>query len=104
WSSDVCSSDLNRQFDLVDIVKYTPSLIGIGLDEATAIWVHKDTAEVVGNSYVAIYDHETILGKKTGGPFFFLSHGQKYDLKNREIIREPSRREREGALVSTAAH
>ncbi|MBD1423130.1 cyanophycinase [Sphingobacterium chuzhouense] len=94
----------NRQFDLVDIVKHTPSLIGIGLDEATAIWVRKDTAEVIGNSYVAIYDQETILGKKTGGPFFFLSHGQKYDLKNRTVIRESSRREREGSLVSTAAH
>ncbi|WP_229217218.1 cyanophycinase [Dyadobacter luteus] len=33
----------NRQFDLVDFVKNAPEYIGIGLDEATAIVVQKDT-------------------------------------------------------------
>ncbi|WP_353197022.1 cyanophycinase [Parapedobacter defluvii] len=94
----------NRQFDLVDVVRNTPTLIGIGLDEATAVVVQRDTLEVVGNSYVAIYDHDTITGKSDStevnsyhpaAPFFFLSHGQKYDLKKRTVIQEQRRRSRE---------
>lgn len=74
----------NRQFDLVDFIRFSPKLIGIGLDEATAIVVQKDTLEVVGKSYVAIYDHETIVKKNI--PFVLLQSGQRYDLQNRKII------------------
>lgn len=93
----------NRQFDLVNFIKDSPQLIGIGLDEATAILVQKDTLEVIGKSYVAIYDYDTLIGKHpdrvinnkenhlaSSGPFFFLHEGQKYDLKERKIIREQS--------------
>jgi len=38
----------NRQFDLVTIIKTNPQLIGIGLDESTAILVQKDTLVVLG--------------------------------------------------------
>jgi cyanophycinase len=88
----------NRQFDLIDMIKHSPNLIGIGLDEATAIVVHRDTMEVIGKSYVGVYDYDTIIaaGQRvttqrdifatTTGPFFFLSEGQKYDLKTRKVI------------------
>jgi cyanophycinase len=88
----------NRQFDLIDMIKHSPNLIGIGLDEATAIVVHQDTMEVIGKSYVGVYDYDTIIaaGQRvttqrdifatTTGPFFFLSEGQKYDLKTRKVI------------------
>ena len=95
----------NRQFDLVDIVKQAPQLIGIGLDEATAIIVQRDTMEILGKSYVAIYDYNTIMGNgpkhvngnredftASSGPFFFLSEGQKYDLRNRKVIAPPRKR------------
>lgn len=87
----------NRQFDLVEVVRHTPTLIGLGLDEATAVWVKRDTLEVIGNSYVAIYDHDTINGRGSNrvGPFFFLSHGQKYDLKKRAVIQERRQGNRE---------
>jgi Cyanophycinase and related exopeptidases len=71
----------NRQFDLIDFVKAAPTYIGIGLDEATAIVVIRDELEVIGRSVVAIYEPN---GEK---PFFFLRQGQKYDLKERKIIR-----------------
>ena len=79
----------NRQFDLVNLIEKTPQLIGIGLDEATAILVQRDTLQVIGKSYVAIYDYATIINSRStsSGPFFFLSAGQKYDLKNRRVIR-----------------
>ena len=71
----------NRQFDLESFVKMTPNYIGIGLDEATAIIVVRDTLEVMGKSVVAIYDTES-------KPFFFLRNGQKYDLKEHKVIRQ----------------
>jgi len=92
----------NRQFDLVDLIRKSPQLIGIGLDEATAVVVQRDTLQVIGKSFVAIYDYNTIIksevkqttdGKEnyapSTGPFFFLSAGQKYDLAKREIIKDP---------------
>lgn len=92
----------NRQFDLIDFIKNAPELIGIGLDESTAIVVQQDTFEVVGKSYVAVYDYQTILGKSpshdsnakenfttSNGGFILLSEGQKYDLKNRKVLSNP---------------
>lgn len=80
----------NRQFDLARFIRVAPDLIGIGLDEATAILVQGDTLQVVGKSYVAIYDYNTIVHNESA-PFFFLSEGQKYDLKNRKTIQPPRR-------------
>jgi len=77
----------NRQFDLVDFIKASPKLIGIGLDEATAIVVQQDILEVVGASYVAIYDYDAIVKKNV--PFLLLKSGDHYDLKKRLNISKP---------------
>ncbi len=85
----------NRIFDLVDVIKKHPELLGIGLDESTAIVVQKDQFRVIGTSYVAIYDIDQINGQSKGpreqnstiGPFYFLSRGQGFDLKLRRIVR-----------------
>lgn len=88
----------NRQFDLLALIKISPKLIGIGLDEATAILVQGDTLQVIGKSYVAIYDYNTIInatekqvtpsnGATAAAPFFFLSDGQRYDLNSRKLIK-----------------
>jgi cyanophycinase len=90
----------NRQFDLVQFIKVSPQLIGIAIDESTAILVQKDTLEVLGKSYIAIYDYNTIDGNgpkhtngdqadysASNGPFFFLGLGQKYDLESRSVIK-----------------
>ncbi len=95
----------NRMFDLVEFIKQSPDLIGIGLDESTSVLVQKDSMEVIGKSYAVIYDYATIVGKgnahtvndnedftASNGPFFFLGNGQKYDLKNRKVIQEVRRR------------
>ena len=85
----------NRIFDLVEVIRSHPDLLGIGLDEGTAIVVQKDIFQVIGASYVAIYDIDQINGQSRGprdqnssaGPFYFLSKGQKFDLKSRKITR-----------------
>ncbi len=79
----------NRQFDLLEIIKARPELLGIGLDEDTAIVVQGDQFEVIGQSYVAIYDHTRMLD--SGGLFYFLAPGDRYNLKTREALRPATR-------------
>lgn len=75
----------NRQFDLVAVIEKHPELLGIGIDEDTAIVVRGDQFEVIGNSYVLIYDNQRMLD--SGGRFYVLSPGERYDLKTREATR-----------------
>ena len=85
----------NRQFDLIPIIKKYPNLLGIGIDESTAIVVKKDQLEVIGNSVIAIYDIANFEQKAinpsgesgNNGSFFFLSKGQKFNLKDRKIAK-----------------
>lgn len=75
----------NRQFDLLEIVAARPDLLGIGIDEDTAIVVRGDRFEVIGRSYVAIYDSQRRID--SGGDFYFLAPGDRYDLAAREALR-----------------
>lgn len=75
----------NRQFDLIEIIKAHPELLGIGIDENTAILVRGDRCEVLGHGYVAIYDHNRMLD--SGGLFYFLAPGDRFDLKTRKAFR-----------------
>ena len=75
----------NRQFDLISVVEAHPELLGIGLDEDTAIVVRGDEFEVIGRSYVAIYDHARQLD--SGGQFYFLEAGDRFDLRTRRAFR-----------------
>ena len=78
----------NRQFDLVEIMEAKPDLLGIGLDEGTAIVVHGDRFEVIGVSFVAIYDPKIMTDKI---PFYLLRAGDRFDLVKREATRRSSR-------------
>ncbi|MDR0710825.1 MAG: cyanophycinase [Prevotellaceae bacterium] len=68
----------NRQAHLSELIKIAPHFIGIGIDESTAVVVTCDSLEVIGKSYVAIHDANSL-------PFFLLKKGQKYDLKERKV-------------------
>ncbi|SVA49676.1 uncharacterized protein METZ01_LOCUS102530 [marine metagenome] len=78
----------NRQFDLVEVINEHPELLGIGIDENTAIVVTGDEFEVVGQSYVAIYDNNRMIGDT--GFSYFLAPGDRFDMKTREA-RRPAR-------------
>lgn len=75
----------NRQFDLIEIIEAHPHLLGIGLDVNTAIIVQGDEFEVIGESYVAIYDPSRHIPPE--GKFYFLAPGDRYDLKTRQATR-----------------
>ena len=77
----------NRQFDLIEIIEAKPELLGIGIDENTAIIVKGDQFSVMGEGYVAIYDSKL---KQTEAyerfEFFLLTAGDAYDWKKREVV------------------
>jgi cyanophycinase len=74
----------NRQFDLIELITRYPNLLGIGLDEDTAIVVTGDQFDVIGRSYAVIYDHEHQI--PPDGKFYFLQAGDRYDLKKRQAL------------------
>ncbi|GAB3574971.1 cyanophycinase [Spirosoma luteolum] len=88
----------NRQFDLIEVIKARPALLGLGIDEGTAVVVRGNTFEVLGSSYVSIYDSRQISSNaqypsgqnSAGGPFYFLGKGQQFDLQTRTVL-TPSR-------------
>lgn len=84
----------NRQFDLFDILKEKPELLGIGIDEKTAIVVQGEKFEVIGNSCVLMYDG-TFWSREGSSLkhlpakenlFYFLRSGDMYNLKERKVI------------------
>jgi cyanophycinase len=84
----------NRHHDLVEVINQNPHLLGIGIDENTAVLVKGNRMEVLGQSFVAIYDHNLwnnspgdSLYIPNGGKFFLLRRGDVYDVKERSVIR-----------------
>lgn len=75
----------NRHFDLLEVIEAKPELLGIGIDENTAIVVQGDRFQVMGEGYVVIYDAQRQID--TGGRFYFLAPGDRYDLSSRDATR-----------------
>jgi cyanophycinase len=84
----------NRQFDMFEILKNRPELLGISIDESTAIVVKGDTFKVIGESYVIMYDgtfwsREGSRLKKLPPKdqlFYYLKKGDRYNLRERKVI------------------
>ena len=72
----------NRQHDLLEVVQRHRDLLGIGLDESTAIVVRGDTAEIVGKDRVAFYNTNA-RDRKT---YFWLKPGDRFDLNRRAVM------------------
>ena len=89
----------NRQFDMFELLPHRPELLGIGLDENTGIIVRQDVFEVVGESYVAIYDRtrwsqerDTIYQLAPDSrEFYLLKPGHMYNMKTRKVVKIESK-------------
>jgi cyanophycinase len=62
------------------------NILGMALDEATAAYVNRDSIQVIGRSYMMIYDHNDWNNqKKEWGkvyrPFMMFSEGKVYRFK-----------------------
>jgi cyanophycinase len=74
-----------RFTDMTQLMKFRPQLLGIGLDEATAIVVRGTTAEVLGQSQAHFYDYRN--GEPAGDKdHLSLKAGQKFDLVQRKVL------------------
>jgi cyanophycinase len=74
-----------RQPDMTQLVNRYPQLLGIGLDEATALIVEGSVASVHGNGKAHFYDR-TKPNCPDQPDFLALSHGQRYDLAERKLL------------------
>ena len=76
----------NRQFDMLEVIEKHPALLGIGIDEDTAIVVDGDQFDVMGKSYVVVYSDKPVAGKD--GRFYFMGAGDRFDMKERKATRQ----------------
>jgi cyanophycinase len=72
----------HRENDLLQVVRDHPEVIGIGIDEGTAVVVQDDCMDVLGDSKVAIYDPE-LVDSQDEHPYYFLSPGDRFNLRTR---------------------
>jgi cyanophycinase len=80
-------SQRGRQKDMTQLVNRYPQMLGIGLDEATAIIVKKSTAEVVGRGKAHFYDRNLPVYPDKPD-YVALPAGSSYDLAERSVIKD----------------
>jgi cyanophycinase len=84
----------NRQFDMFEVLRAHPGLLGISIDENTAAIVRGDTLQVIGASYILVYDgnfwsREGSDLKRlpdSGSRFYMIRQGDRYDLRMRKVL------------------
>jgi cyanophycinase len=77
----------NRQPDMTSLMKVYPQLLGIALDERTAIIVKGSVAEVVGPGKFHIFDRRTPNAPvDEGKDYLTLTAGARYDLRSRTVV------------------
>ncbi|CAE7001525.1 hypothetical protein CFE70_001170 [Pyrenophora teres f. teres 0-1] len=84
----------NRHFDMFEIIDTYPELLGLAIDEDTALVVNKNLMEVIGRTYALIYDggfwsREGSWDRPlppSNARFYFLKEGDRYDLGTRKVI------------------
>ena len=84
----------NRHYDMFQNFQERPELLGLSIDEMTGIVVAGDQFEVIGESYVLVYDggfwsREGWSMKKlppSNSLFYFLKAGDRYDMAKRIVV------------------
>ena len=71
----------NRFKDMERLIKTYPQLLGVGIDEATALIVTGSLAEIVGRTRVTFYDSQKPAPES-------VASGKKYDLAARKIVED----------------
>jgi cyanophycinase len=87
-----------RQEDMLEVVDRHPALLGIGIDEGTAVVVTGDRAGIIGRGRVAFYN----AADRDSLQYYFLQPGDTFDLATRSTVsgrRIPPRAVRDEAEV-----
>lgn len=74
----------HRLGDLSLVLQAHPDLLGIGIDEGTAILVQADTFQVIGRSRVFVYGGSDT--PDSDEPYVSLRAGDRYDLARRHVL------------------
>jgi len=71
--------------DMEALMKRYPKLLGIGIDEATALVVRGHVADILGKNQAHFYDWRS--PRKDGEPdHASVAAGGRYDLKERQVV------------------
>lgn len=81
-------SQRKRFDDMSELKKTHPKLIGLGVDEKTALVVQGHVLEVIGENRVAVYDRSRPAAEGEA-EFEMLQSGDEYDLKERRRLGPP---------------
>ncbi len=73
-----------RFADMTGVMSVFPQLLGIGIDESTALVVRGSVMEVIGENRVAIYDRAR--PRTEPKDYESLDPGARYDLKERRVL------------------
>lgn len=84
-------TERGRQKDMTQLVNKYPQMLGIGLDEGTAIEVQKSVAKVIGKGQVFFYD-KTKKIKKGQPDYVSLPTGSVYNLAERKVMTDTSKK------------
>jgi len=75
----------NRFGDMTALMKTHPQLLGIGIDETTALIVRGTVGEVMGQGQVYFYDRKKPI-QKDSPDYDAVKSGGRYDVKERKIL------------------
>ena len=74
-----------RQKDMTELMEHHPQLLGIGIDETTALIVNKSIANIVGAGRVYFYDRkQPVYPDKPD--YVALGAGKRYNLATRTVV------------------
>ncbi|MCC7422911.1 MAG: cyanophycinase [Planctomycetaceae bacterium] len=73
-----------RENDLAPVIEAHPELLGLGIDEATAVVVTGNRFKVVGDSKVVV--HDAGYKPESGPKYYLLKAGDEFDLTTRKRL------------------
>ncbi|MEM6471130.1 MAG: cyanophycinase [Planctomycetota bacterium] len=74
-----------RTYPFKQLMMRYPQMLGIGIDEATAIVVHGEVAEVLGRNAISFFDYRGVPKGDAPDPIV-LREGQRYHLADRKTL------------------
>jgi cyanophycinase len=74
-----------RHADMTSLIRTYPQLLGIGIDEGTALVVQTHIAEIVGQGEVAFYDAHR-QSEDSERDYIAVRSGGRFDLKSRQML------------------
>lgn len=88
----------NKQFTHIQEIKNKRNYLAIGIDDNTGIFIKNGLFEVIGKSYVAIYDGTNYIRQKDliqplphySERFYVLRNGDRYNLRKRQVVSNKS--------------